>query len=383
MADTIYQDPADILRNAAPLYKDPGASRVLAALPSALLRAGGLLLCNTRNPVPGLPCVRDEYRTVWNEQRRRYLVVTPWGLAEPLYSGESGFYDLYSVTPLYRLVEPKEGVPAPQAQAPDSGYAVLDTVTGMTTVYLQADNDLSVPVHNARLNLDSLDGGDRILRHIRYNLVQTGVPVYPTALYAVESIPYPWETEEADFRTAHVANKEVSVPLVGYALDPATGEVVYLHIVGHKSAARSIWATLNDGGNRKYINISAHRYTRGYSSHNYITYSDPVDSDLGLYRLLIVDRRAVAQEVQDRAYLLVPKGKDAGLDLAFAARLNAVLPIPILPQWGRRLRQEGIRGNLVQMCTGGGDVGAAYVITPDPRWTELVEGLVQSGELTL
>jgi len=380
---------------------------MLTSLETALSEYG-LLLCNARRPIPGLPCLSEEQReTVWDEDTQSYLSVTSWGLAKPLYAYYNELsYELRDFTPLFLLVRPKEGVSPPRAQVPKPGYAVLDTTTGITTVYVGSSNARSdggskesdeqpinaVPVHNVRLNLDNLSGGDNVLQHIRYALARAGVPVYPTGVYAVESTPYPWEWEtgNADFRTARVFNKEVGVPLVGYATDDMN-EIVYLHIVGHKSAIRSIWATLNSSG-RKPVTIDApHDYGRRYSTHNYVTYSAPVDTDTGLYRLLIVDRRATAQEV-DRAYLLVYKGNDtteadieANIDLAFAARLNAVLPIPILPQWGRRLRQEGegVEKDMVQACAVGGDVAAAYIITPDPRWIELVESLVQSGELTL
>ncbi len=374
------------------LYEDTSADAILEALREAVDRFG-TLLCSASLPVPGLPGLPEgQLDTVWSDTLQERLVDTPWGLARRMYGSALGDYTLHRFTPSYCIVEPRAGVAQPQAQAPEPGFAVLDTVTGMAAVYVQDEDGEPVPVHSLRVYLDNKRGAHEVADRIRSDLARAGIPIYPTHIYRADSLPYPWEEKGTDFRTARVTNGEVGVPVVGFALDTQTQELVYLHVVGAKAAIRSVWATLNQGGNRKSVTIHARRRDHlAYTSKNYVTYSAPVDPETGVYRLSIVDRRAVEHEVHDRAYLLVARdgeGKeeakaDADLDHLFAGRLDAVLPIPILPEWGRRLRQEGVGARLVSRCTTGGDVEAAYAMTADGRWTDLVAGLVQSGELAV
>jgi hypothetical protein len=262
------------------------------------------------------------------------------------------------------------------------GHAVVDILTGIATVYAENGQPEPEAVYTTRVpKLQSLKGR-QMLRQIRADLSMAGVPVYPGELYGESFIPYPWDDEE-DFTAPGVYNAEVSVPLVGYVLHPDTQEVVYLHIVGHKTALRSIWGTLSNSGTQ-IVSITGDRQITGYTSHNYETFSSIVDETAHLHRLVITDREAIAPNVMERAYLVIPKKGSDDLDLGqvFAARLSALLPIPILPQWGKTLRQYGIRRELLQPCLCGGDVEQAYLITQD-GWIELITDLVREGELSI
>ena len=363
------------------LYEDLRAEEILKALPLVLEKVERPV-CSHDRPIPGLPIDPNRWPE-WVERDGRYLASTPWGLADSVYAHEIGG-EVYAITPILNVVIP--GKPYPGAAMPERGYAVLDVITGMVTVHTENGNE---PVHFFRLGPDVLEGADGrdLAKIIRRRLCRDRIPVYPAAVH-ITIAPYPYPLVRGTghlTKTAYVANKEVGVPLVGYAIAPLTGEVVYLHIVGHKTAVRSIWATLN-GRAGNVINITVpDDVHRAYSSQNYVTYSDPVDPDLGLVRLTLVDRRAVDREVADgEAFLIVPDGTaEHDLDRAFITRLNAVLPIPVLPEWGSTLRAEGEEKHLVKPCRFGGDVGLALAIAPDvERWQDLIEGLVRSGELT-
>lgn len=351
------------------LYEDYRAEE-LQWLPTALERLG-TIICNPSNPIPGLPCLPGgPIDREW--ANNRLLVKTPWGLAEPLWGADTD--GLWPFAPLYRLVIP-DNTPLPEPQIPQTGYAVWDTVTGLVT--LHAD-DGGEPVH-LRPTLDEARNGSQIMDCIRADLARQGIPIFPTRLYRRDSLPYPWENV---FKTARVNNREVSVPLVGYALD--RGEVVYLHIVGNKSAIRSIWATLHQGGGRKPVYIEGESFLTGVPTGNYVSYSTPVLADTGDYRMVILDRRAINAGGEDVAYLVVPgthlKQTD-DLLAAFAHRLDSVLPIPVLPEWGAVLYRKGVEQRLIRHLTCGGDIETAHAIINDPRWIELVQSLIQSGEI--
>jgi hypothetical protein len=365
------------------IYQDAQAETVLAGLPQ-VLEKHSLLLCDTDRPVPGLSCF-EKRDSRWDTMRSQYVIATPWGDAQEVYDvGRSVRYS--GILPLYRLYDPSSN--APKAQAPMPGHAVLDILTGIATVYTQNGQPDPEVVYTTRISNLETRTGKEALRLIRADLAMAGVPVYPGELYGESSIPYPWD-DEGDFSAPIVRNGEVAVSLVGYVVNPETQEVVYLHIVGAKTALRSIWGTLSNGGTQT-VNIAAGRQVTGYTSHNYATFASSLDDaspageGVHLYRLVITDQQAIAPDVVDRAYLIIPKEKSDDLDLGqvFAARLNALLPIPILPQWGQTLRQYGIRRELLHPCLYGGDVEQAYLITKD-GWVELVKDLVQEGELSI
>lgn len=362
------------------LCEDAHAESVLPALVEALERVDPIL-CGDEVPIPGFPLVRKETK----RHQGQWLVATPWGWADKLGSEQLGrtVYSTLWRFALYRVTQQEPDVVLPEVTVPAPGHVVLDRVTGNVAVYTDAQPE--TVLHNLHLRLDGLDTGDKLLIALRRKLARDKVPVYPVQVYETASLPYPWQAQGLNFQPATVANDQINVPLVGYALDVDTDEVVYLHIVGHKSGVRSVWATLGNN-NRKAIYLDVpgvKEYLRGYSSHEYATYSTSVDPELGIYRLVIVSRRAIAQDVEERAYLVVPAEHDGvDLDVAFATRLNAVLPIAVLPEWGSLLREAGDEEGLVQRCASGGDVASAYAITPDPRWIEVIEGLVRSGDLT-
>jgi hypothetical protein len=122
----------------------------------------------------------------------------------------------------------------------------------------------------------------------------------------------------------------------------------------------------------------------GYSySQEFDTYSAPLDADTNLYRLMVTDQRATDREVEGRAYLIIPKA-DCALHLGrvFAARLNALLPVPVLPEWGEVLLDHGLDEELLKPCLYGGDVAQAYAIGRQ-GWVESINQLVQGGELAI
>ena len=369
------------------VHRDTRTEKALAKLVQVLERH--TLLCSTDNPIPGLPCFDTAAsKSRWDRELRETVWDTLWGAAVISYGNDLGARsDLYSIMPVYRLLDGADVV----SQAPEAGYAVIDTITGIVTVYRDAAPEDAV--YNTRVHLDGRTG-KKVLSDVWCNLALAGVPVCPLELYGDSTILYPWEDKEG-FAVTHAANDEVSVPLVGYVLDPDTSEVVYLHIAGHKTALRSIWGTLSNGGSSQGLSIAASGSQHyAYSSHNYDTFSDDVDTDANLYRLIITDRRATDQEAEGSAYLVIPRqAEDLDLNEVFAARLNALLPIPVLPEWGKVLRGYGIRDtDLLTPCLCGGDVAKAFVIKADSGdkddetiggWLSLIKGLIQSGELSL
>ena len=339
-----------------------------------------VLFCTNSQPLPGLPLIPESAERVY----RNYCnyVQTRWGLAS--YADiHYHHYPRLSYVGLHTLVEAAENVILPVGSIPEPGTAVINPITGFCAVYAGDGRDQDVaatpPVWEGRIPLPGRWYAHEVLLQVRLALAQAGVPVYPRALFS-QRVAYPWLTPEGlPAETAYIANGQVRVPIIGYVIDPDTDEVIYLNLVGHKTAARSIWGSLNTMHLRKLTLDAPHLHTTVISSHTYATYTAVVDADTGLLRMQIVDRRAFASDVEDRAYLVAPTGLGtAAVDTAFAVRLSAVLPVGIPAAWGSKLREVGDDLGLVCQCLSGGDVGSAYTFTADEQWLDLVAGLLKS-----
>ena len=339
-----------------------------------------VLLGTESHPLPGLPLITSRAERVTHNYRT--YVQTPWGLAT---FADIRYYDYpnLSCIGLYTLSKPAPDATLPAITLPEPATAVVHPITGLAAVYAgssEADFDpAAAPVWEGKLPLPNRWLDPQVLKLVRLALARAGLPLYPATLFA-HRVAYPWLTPEGlPASTPTIANGEVCLPLIGYAVDPDTHEVVYLNLVGHKTAARSIWGSLNTMHHRKLALSAPDVHNAVVSSHTYTTHTAIVDADTGLLRMQIVDRRACSAEVDDRAYLVTPTGlDDAARDAAFAARLSAVLPVGVPATWGAQLRQAGDDLGLVQTCLSGGDVGLAYTLTADEQWLDVIQGLLHS-----
>ncbi len=348
------------------IYQDKYAETVLDEIQS-VLENHPKLICDLRDPLPGLLTTSDP-NSRWSEKLWQSVYETPWGDAEKIAGKDLGTYKLHRFR-FYQLLDPDADLP--DARVPQGGYATFDVATGFVAVYAQDD---TAPVYHTSIRVVDGMRSRNLLREIRTELARAGVPVYPHTLYGVSELSYPWDEDSGTFRVPRARNDEVSVPMVGYALDPETQDVVYLHIAGHKTALRSIWGTLSNGGWHSIYCDGV----RAYNGGDYQTFSSPIGHNTDTYRMIIVSASAVEPQVEEVAHMLINEAEiDTGE--SFAARLNALLPIPVLPQWGETLLHYGEKDELLAFCPCDGDV-KAYRITQE-GWVELIEQLIQGGEL--
>ncbi len=356
------------------------------------------LVTGLRDTLPGVPATKVE--TVY-EGYRAYQR-TPWGLTAPASVSYYTHGELARKNPLRIAKSEPDSLPYPGYADPELGTAVVDPTTGITRVYtglftmvdtpngLEARDELEDVAHAletgtpawtgiVRLPNGRLDAW-KLLREIRSQAAQECPGLWVASLYIDNNRANPWGTD-----VAHIANDEVSVGLVGFAYN-ADHELIYLHIVGHKTATRSIWGSLSTAHKRTLSITSPHGKHTVTSTHNYETYTTPLDDGgrTGLIRMLMVDRRALQPETAHGAYLIVPQGLEgAPFYRAFAARLTATLPVPILPEWGETLYTAGQANGLLIPCVCGGDVGEALALQSDAAWLELLEGYLQADYLTV
>jgi hypothetical protein len=365
-------------------YHDRDASQLLEELRTYMNEATELLLAEA---LPGLPAIPKNAETVYRGWRP--ATKTPWGMAEA-FGLRTGYRHL-PYAGIQKLVEPNDA-PKPAAMVPELAIAVINPITGLTSVYADQETaeHLDTPVWQGLVSLPERARMDyNVLTDVRQALAEAGVPFYPQKLF-VEQVQdlYPWIDRQGELvAPGSIANDEVRLNVSGYAVDPDTHEVIYLGLIGHKTATRSVWGSLSTSHKRRLTLETPGDYHRRTpvsveSSHNYVTYTTQLDPDTGLQRLLIVDRRCTGEN-EEGVYLILPKGAtDDQKYAAFAARLGAVLPVGVLPAWGKALYQMGLDNHLVKVILAGGDVGIAYRLNAG-GWMELLDTALQDGTLAL
>jgi len=377
--------------NARLVYEIKHASKMLNELECYLQQhPNELLLCMEQQPIPGLPVIRQGTEQVYRGYY--YLWNTPWGLAKRAEVEYSSYPQLADMR-LQCISEKREdAVVMPEVVVPEIAVAVVNPVTELATVYAagtERDFENETPVWQGKIPLYTKWSSYNVLAQVQHALALAGAPYYAAKLL-VEAVDFPWkDTEGIAVPPAMITNDEVRLPVVGYVYDPDSKEVIFLSLVGNKTAARSIWGSLSTA-HRRRLTLE---YPNGYeyrmavsveSSHNYTTYTQPVD-DNGLLQMHIVDRRCTSSDdtQAEAVYLVLPHGStEAEKYAAFAARLDAVLPVGVPAQWGKALYQLGLNNDLVQVCGSGGDVDVAYRL-PAEGWLDLINTALQEGQLQI
>ncbi len=353
------------------------ATRLLQELEAYLKHhPGTFLMSSSYEPFPGLLPFPENANRVYHNYVPHYE--TPWGLARAAQLPVGGYREL-SYAGLH-ILEPEPGVEVPAPQVPTLATAVINPVTSLGTVYAAARTSAEAFTGAEPCiwqgQVDPGQSEHRQLQAVTTELARLGLPYYPATLFH-EDVAYPWRRHHRLINPPTVSNHEVSLPLVGYVVDQKSQEIIYLSVVGHKTATRSIWGSLSTK-HRRVLTVANLRAT---STHTYATFTTVLDPDTGLQRLQLVDRRVFATEAAEGAYLVIPQAADVDLEAALAARLSAVLPIAVRPHWD--LLKAGKDLALIRDCLVGGDVRLAYALTADPGWLELIHNQVTAGALTL
>jgi hypothetical protein len=182
-------------------------------------------------------------------------------------------------------------------------------------------------------------------------------------------------------------NDHTAAHLTGYAHD--NGILVYLGAVGHKTSLKSIWASAVKGGKKRRVHLSLGRYqpTERLSDYHKPLYA-PLPDQFA-HHLVLLGRAATEAQMEDGVgitYLLVWAGDDdpqASSRRLLVERLNAALPIPILPEWADALWQAAESRRWLAKIATGGDCRAGHRLTINAEiWINLVRELVDQEALT-
>jgi len=229
-----------------------------------------------------------------------------------------------------------------------------------------------------------------------------------------------------DIQVAHVTNRQASVVGTGVAVD--SSRIIYIGLAGHKTALKSVWATLNKREDRRngrelHTEWSGCRYIQplGESGGGYVQLWTPIPQT-NLHHLAILHRLAQGEADDDRrTYLLAwecegavlhrrrayydyydPEGpvnarrKEPAdrflpdLQARLVHRLNRHLATPVLPEWGAYLWDVALTGigesrynrrcGLIELTARGDCIAACRADLTWP-WAEVIGQGLKEGHI--
>ncbi len=200
-------------------------------------------------------------------------------------------------------------------------------------------------------------------------------------------------------------NDQAAAECLGFAADGAL--LVLLDAVGHKTACKSLWATVV-GGARRPFGISGGVSVAGgeakqdrylafwtelpeHNAHNLVVCHERflvATTDPKHVRpfYLALSKSVEAQSVGTQSGGTQNEDSDLPASLAerFAAMLNQALDLPVLPQWAGVLWHTGLRADLIEPITAGGDIAAAWKVQPDSEsWSETLRDALEAGDIVI
>lgn len=207
-------------------------------------------------------------------------------------------------------------------------------------------------------------------------------------------------TSASSNQLLRVFNDQAAAECLGFAADGAL--LVLLDVVGHKTACKSLWATVV-GGSRRPFGISGGVSVAGgdakgdryqafwtelpeHNAHNLVICHERLliaTTDPKNVRpfYLALTKNVGAQNV---GALNEDSDLPATLTHRFAAMLNQALDLPVLPAWASVLWRVGLRSGLIESITAGGDIAAAWKVQPDDEpWGETLRDALAAGDIII
>jgi len=256
------------------------------------------------------------------------------------------------------------------------GEAVVDSSKRICTIATKSEQITFTGV-------EPWKGGYNIVREINRELAvaNAGVVVWRLTILPEESSAQQRLYQKG---VPTVANNETSLPVSGYAYQEYINKLVYMGMVGYKTAVQSVTATVWQGKGMA-LRIPGESSTTLIPEGKYERTTNPM-TEYESHHCVLMSHAATPGKwspEDEYIYLLYFIGCDTIQD-QFISRLNESLNIPILPEWADRIMVEGRENNYIQdLKTGGDCVAGISIRVKNADWGKLVEDLLVIEELTL
>jgi hypothetical protein len=195
-----------------------------------------------------------------------------------------------------------------------------------------------------------------------------------------------------------VFNDQAAAECVGFAADGTL--LVLLDLVGHKTACRSLWATVVGGSRRPFGISGGHTVTGGEAQLDRYQAFWAELPEHNAHNLVICHERfflATTDPKHVRPFYLAMnvgaqnegtqnESDDMPVALAdrFVAMLNQAHDLPVLPQWAGTLWRAGLRSGLIEPITARGDIAAAFRVQSDGEpWGEIIRDAFETGDIAI
>jgi len=154
---------------------------------------------------------------------------------------------------------------------------------------------------------------------------------------------------------------------LGYVLDNESyGQLIYLSLVGFRTAVRGIWAALM--GNR-WLQVDGRSINRAPVKYQRITTRLPKQ---GLDHLVLIHPQATLKFMEPGEPFYLLSETDQPPLVRFLAMLDRATRTPVLPDWARVLCQQGLERELIEPLEASRGTHAWKVEANDEAWLELV-----------
>lgn len=344
-----------------------------------ILQGSGIIVA-TEPPLPGCVNAVTELQRTWNSREYSYSYRHPvWG----------DFFPNEQPSPLQRLfvdtyLSSSSSSPQERPQViPGAAVIIGHRIALYPDTNPEAWENLEpVWISTERFTLSGL--ASRILREIVWQAGRQGEQIFPISLYISEDPRYPHSIADGDWidlREYSVSNHETRAAVVGWAR--LENSVVYLHVSGPQASVKSILATLIQG---RYVTMYVPDYRHARGIYDYRMFLNPIPGTREYRGILVVNSALQKPSAEDRwAYLLVPPGMGRdGVYRLFAMKVNSLLPVPVLPEWGEALLSQAKDAGLVDRLETGGDIADGIAIrNAVEEWTGLINRMLVEGELSI
>ncbi len=154
---------------------------------------------------------------------------------------------------------------------------------------------------------------------------------------------------------------------LGYVLDNRSyGQLVYLSLVGFRTAVRGIWAALMSN---RWLEVDGRSIHRGPVKYQRITIRLP---EQGLDHLVLIHPQATLKFMEPGKPFYVFSETEEPALARFLAMLDKATRTPLLPDWARVLYQHGLKRDLIEALDASRGTHAWKVEASDEAWLELV-----------
>jgi hypothetical protein len=164
---------------------------------------------------------------------------------------------------------------------------------------------------------------------------------------------------------------------LGYAIDTdADDHIIYLSLVGYRTAVRGVWAALLEN---HALEIGGQLFRRAEGAYLHRAVLLP---ETNLEHMVLLHHQAAVSQLEPNQPCYLLNESDEPHHARFFAMLNLAVAAPMLPAWGRWLWKEGESGGLIQSLTATRGTHGWRVQADEAEWLALIQSGVRSGKLT-